>query len=314
MIIETSSRLHFGIIDMSREFKRGYGALGTMIKGGFRIEIQRSKNHNSIVVEGEDEVIKEVKTIYKRLVSEYDIKHGYDINVIRQVPRHIGLGSTTQLHMGVGMGLLNAEGQEAGLKKIASVVGRSRYSAIGTYGFEYGGFILEGGKSRANEVPPITARYEMPEDWRFLIVCLEDIKGYDEVQEKPILKKMKVDVEFAKGISHHIVMGILPSIKTRDIVDFGYHLYQIQRLVGLSFSPYQGGIFHPAIEDVIRELNETTYGAGQSSWGPTAYGLTDIENIDSVKDNICEWLDEHDKKAKVWVGVPENSGYRVIDG
>ncbi len=306
MIVETSSRLHFGIIDISREFLREYGALGVMIKGGFRIEILPSGD--GLEVKGDDGVVKEVKRVYKKLTRHYEVKKGYRIKVLRQVPRHIGLGSTTQLHLGVSMGILKHEGYEAGLKELATVVGRSRYSAIGTYGFKYGGFILEGGKVHDEEIPPMTAHFDTPEDWRFVIVRPKKIQGYDEVEEKPILRNMKVDVEIPRGISHNVVMGILPAIRTENIKDFGYHLSEIQRLVGESFSTYQGGTFHPAITDIIHKLNEITYGAGQSSWGPTAYGLTEKEDAGSVKGCIIDWLDREGKDAQVWVAQPENDG------
>lgn len=312
MIIESSSRLHFGIIDISREFSRQYGALGVMIKGGFRIEI--TPVSDGLIVEGDEHVVREVKAVHQRLDSRYGLERGYRIKVLRQVPRHIGLGSTTQLHMGISMGILTAEGHQVRSGEIASVVGRSRYSAIGTHGFQHGGFILEGGKCGADDIPPMTARYDTPEDWRFVIVCPEDIKGYDEVQEKPILKRMKVDVDIARGISHHIVMGILPAISTGDIANFGLHLHRLQRLVGESFLPYQGGIFHPVIEDIIHELNDITYGAGQSSWGPTAYGLTHMDRADDVRGHIVDWLSEKGLDAHVWVAEPNNRGFRFIEG
>ena len=43
MRIETPSRLHLGIIDLSRKFVREYGALGLTIKGGFEIEVTRAE-------------------------------------------------------------------------------------------------------------------------------------------------------------------------------------------------------------------------------------------------------------------------------
>ncbi len=306
MMIETASRLHFGIIDMSRKFIREYGALGVMIKGGFRIEIIPVEE--GLEVEGDKDVVKEVRDVYDNISAYHELKEGYHIKVLRKVPRHIGLGSTTQLHMGVGMGILKNEGYDVGLNKLAEVVGRSRYSAIGTYGFKYGGFILEGGKAHPEEIPPLTAHFDVPDDWRFVIVCPKEIQSYDENEERPIMDELQVDARYPRGISHHILMGILPAIKNGDIQDFGYHLAKLQRLVGESFSTYQGGVFHPAIADVIDKLNDITYGAGQSSWGPTAYGLTTKEKSADVKKRISEWLDKEGKDAHIWVAQPENGG------
>lgn len=309
MKLETSSRLHFGIIDLSRKFVREYGALGVMIEGGYQIDISPCKGGSDI--QGDEHIVKEVKAVHKRLDERYDLKSGYEIKVLRQVPRHIGLGSTTQLHMGIGAGILRSEGIEVSLKELAMAVGRSRYSAIGTYGFKHGGFILEGGKAYPDEIPPLTARYDVPEDWRFLIVCPKDIQSYDEDDEKPIMEELKVDPMYPRQISHHIIMGMLPALKSKDIEDFGYHLSKIQHLVGESFSGYQGGVFHPAIEDVIHKMDDITYGAGQSSWGPTAYGLIDVDNADIVKEKMEHWLRKQGMDAYLWLAKPVNHGVLI---
>ncbi len=309
MIIETSSRLHFGIIDMSREFIYQYGALGLMIKGGFKIEI--NPVDEGFTVEADPDVVNEINKICKKLKKHYELNDGYHIKVLRKVPRHIGLGSTTQLHMGVSSGILKLAGHDVSLKEIAGVVGRSRYSAIGTYGFKYGGFILEGGKVLSEEIPPLLTRMDVPEHWRFVIVSPKNVEAYDEDEERPIMDEMKVDMEFPQNICHHIVMGILPSLKSKDIEDFGFHLSKLQRLVGESFEPFQGGVFHPAISEVIAELDKVTHGAGQSSWGPTAYGLIEAEKADKIKKHMVKWLNNKNIDAYVLIAEPSNHGAMI---
>ncbi|MFO7990784.1 MAG: GHMP kinase, partial [Thermoplasmata archaeon] len=169
-------------------------------------------------------------------------------------------------------------------------------------------FILEGGKENKEEVPPLIAHMDIPDSWRFVIVCPKDIHSFDEVEEKPIMESMKVDRKYPSMISHHIVMGVLPALVSTDIEGFGHHISKIQRLVGRSFAEPQGGIFHPIIADVIEKLEVLTYGAGQSSWGPTGYGITDIENAEDVKDEILGYLDDKELDSHVWIAEPENEG------
>ncbi len=297
-----------GIIDLSRSFLREYGALGVMIDGGYRIEVKRSGE--GLKVKGIDKEIMEVKRVYKQLKKKYHFDSGFEVKVKRRVPRHIGLGSTTQLHLGTASSMLKISGIEVDPVEIASCVGRSRFSAIGTHGFYHGGLILEGGKSNPKDVPPMTARFPLPDGWRFLVVSPIDEKGFDEVEEKPIMENMVVPEHFPKEISHHLVMGVLPSVVCNDLKDFGHHVSQIQKLVGESFSEQQGGTFHPAAEDIIKHLDKITYGAGQSSWGPTAYGITDTENIDSVMKRMKKWLSKKGRKAHLWKAKPNKTGAR----
>lgn len=306
MKVKTPSRLHFGIIDLSRKFVREYGAIGVMIDGGFTININISEEGTRINTNKKNK--KDIESVLQRLKNEVKLRNDYKIDVQEDIARHVGLGSTTQLSIGTAAGILKLEGLSYEIKELAKMVGRAKYSAIGTYGFEHGGFIMDGGKINIEEIPPLTLRSDIPENWRFIVVCLEDYMGYDETEEKPIMDELKVDAEYTERISQHIVMGILPALRTEDIVNFGFHISQIQRLVGKSFSQWQGGEFHPAVADIIEKLNQLTYGTGQSSWGPSVYGITTEEEALSARNEIESWINDHYKNAKIWVAEPENEG------
>ncbi len=306
MKIKTPSRLHFGIIDLSREFKREYGALGVTLKRGYEIRIEESES--GIQIEGNERERTIIKDVYQKLKKEYDLLPGYEITIDERLPNHVGLGSTTQLTLGTSLGLLKLAQKNVTTLKMAKMLGRGRYSAIGTHGFEKGGFILEGGKAEKNEISPLTKRVTIPDDWRFLIVCPKKSKGYDEKEERPIMEELKIDKKYPEKICHNILMGILPALKEKDIKSFGEHLTEIQRLVGSSFSDYQEGIYHPDIEDIVDLMQEHTYGGGQSSWGPTAYGIVKKSDLKSIKDKI---LPQNDRDFRVWIGEPNNQGVSI---
>jgi beta-RFAP synthase len=81
--------------------------------------------------------------------------------------------------------------------------------------------------------------------------------------------------EKAALISHLIVMGLLPALKEKDIETFGKALTEIQSIVGDYFASVQGARFSssPADDCIKHMLKNGAQGAGQSSWGPTVYGL-----------------------------------------
>ncbi|MBS3781830.1 MAG: GHMP kinase [Candidatus Thermoplasmatota archaeon] len=307
MRVKTPSRLHFGIIDLSRKFKRKYGALGVTLKDGYDIELESSGKE--LYVEGSKREKEIVSKVYRKLKEKFSISVGFEVTIEDRIPSHVGLGSTTQLTLGTAYGMLKEIGEDVSIIELAKLLERGRYSAIGTYGFQDGGFILEGGKSGKNEISCLIKRIDFPEDWRFLIICSKVFKGYDEKEEKPIMNKLTVDKKYPEKISHNILMGILPALKRKDIGAFGEHLTRIQETVGKSFSDHQEGIYHPAIIDMVEFLIDNTYGGGQSSWGPTAYGLVKKKEVDNLKDKVLE--EKKEDEYRVWIGDPNNEGVIV---
>jgi beta-RFAP synthase len=81
-------------------------------------------------------------------------------------------------------------------------------------------------------------------------------------------------------VAHLVLMGLLPALADADLTTFGGALTAIQEITGRWFAPVQGGIFAtgPGAE-LIRRMSEWgATGVGQSSWGPTVYGIVDGED------------------------------------
>jgi beta-RFAP synthase len=93
--------------------------------------------------------------------------------------------------------------------------------------------------------------------------------------EATAFEKLAVPADQAARIAHVVLMSLLPALVERQLVEFGAALTQVQRLVGDCFSPVQGGQFSNSRSAELIEalLDGGAAGAGQSSWGPTVYGL-----------------------------------------
>jgi beta-ribofuranosylaminobenzene 5'-phosphate synthase len=78
-------------------------------------------------------------------------------------------------------------------------------------------------------------------------------------------------------VAHLVLMALLPALADADLERFGSALTEIQSITGRWFAPVQGGTFFPgATEELVRRLAEWgAAGVGQSSWGPTVYGIVD---------------------------------------
>jgi len=91
--------------------------------------------------------------------------------VHRGIPAHSGLGSGTQLALAVARALAELRGLPTEVTALARAVGRGRRSAIGTWTFALGGFVLEGGrKGEDGAVAPLLARLPLPGAWRCVVV------------------------------------------------------------------------------------------------------------------------------------------------
>ncbi|NJE03113.1 beta-ribofuranosylaminobenzene 5'-phosphate synthase family protein [Thermococcus sp. MV11] len=307
MIIRTPRRLHLGLIDPAATFGRRFGSLGLALEGGYEVKIIESDSLE-IVAEGEDR--KTIEFAVKRMNSAYETGVNYLVEVRKAIPRHVGLGSTTQLSLAVGTAIARLNNINVPIEELAKVLGRGRNGGAGIYSFTYGGFVMDGGVR--DGIPPLILRTDFPEEWAFLLIIPELKPGLDEEEEKPVMASVTGRADVAMEISHRILLGLLPALKERDVKTFGEHLSAIQRLVGKHFEPYQGGEFREDVKLMLDFLAENTYGYGQSSWGPTVYGLILRGDFERLSAEARDYLREHGIKAKVELGLPNNAGAEII--
>ena len=100
-------------------------------------------------------------------------------------------------------------------------------------------------------------------------------------------------------------MSLLPALKERDIKTFGGALTQIQNMVGDYFASAQGGRFSssPSSECIEFMLKHGAFGAGQSSWGPTVYGLVEGKRqAEKLSLEVQGFLEKNIRRASVLDG------------
>ncbi|NJE84682.1 GHMP kinase [Thermococcus sp. CX2] len=308
MIIRTPRRLHLGLIDPSATLGRRFGSLGVALEGGYEIKIIENDTME-IVAEGEDR--ETIEFTIKRMNSRYEVGVNYLVEVRKSIPRHVGLGSTTQLSLAVAMGIAKLRGLNVSVEELARILGRGRNGGAGIYAFKHGGFVIDGGVK--GDIPPLIFREDFPENWAFLLITPDLRPGLDEKEEKPVMARMTGRVDVAMEISYRILLGLLPALRERNIKVFGEHLSAIQRLVGKHFEAYQGGEFREDVKLILDFLAQKTYGYGQSSWGPTVYGLILKGEFARLSAEAHDYLREHGIKARIELGLPRNRGAEVVE-
>ena len=163
--------------------------------------------------------------------------------------------------------------------ELARAVSRGGRSAIGTWSFAYGGFIVEGGhRPREGTVAPLLGRYEVPESWRYVVAVPPGEPGLSGEAESTAFEQLPAPPERdPERVAHLVLMQLLPSLVEGDLAGFGAALTAIQRLTGAWFAARRAGSSRPGWrpELIARMAEWGAAGVGQSSWGPAVYGLVE---------------------------------------
>ena len=118
-------------------------------------------------------------------------------------------------------------------------------------------------------------------------------KGLAKSEETAAFKALTpMKAEEAGKICRLTMMKLLPALVERDIEGFGEALTQLQILIGNYFAEVQGGTYssQAAAEGIALLQKLGAYGAGQSSWGPAVYGVTQKEKAKQIEIKVKAFL------------------------
>lgn len=289
--VKTPARLHLGLLDINGDLGRLYGSIGVAIERPNAILEAELLGEISApgapVWEVEGREMERVATFASRFLERYPLPYPVRLRLLAGIPAHVGLGSGTQLALAVGTALARLGGLRLSVPEIALAVGRGVHSGIGTAAFQGGGFILDGGhrlspgdQAAERRLPPVLLQHPFPENWTFVVVVPQISPGFSGERERSAFETLpRAPAAPVEKISRLLLMKMLPALIERDILAFGQALTAIQQLVGDCFAAVQGGRYaHSLSEQLINfMLEQGAAGAGQSSWGPTVYGLVEGE-------------------------------------
>ena len=273
--VKTPARLHLGLIDLNGDLGRLFGGLGVAI------------DHPNVTLETEIstklKVIGQRTELTRKFASQFLDTNKIDgkvaINVEQIIPAHVGLGSGTQLALAVATSISKLFGIKGSAQEFAAMLGRTAQSGVGTAVFSEGGLVVDAGKNildPSKKIIPLICRIPFPDDWRFVVAIPNTQNGLANEAEIKAFGNLPpmAQVEVGK-ICRLTMLKLIPSIPEHDIESFGAALTEIQRIVGDAFASAQGGRFASTSAEQCVEfmLKSGAYGAGQSSWGPTVYGV-----------------------------------------
>lgn len=280
--IVTPCRLHFGLIDLNGALGRVDGGIGVALnEPTVRLKVERSEEDRVL---GAPSISEELMELMERIKSYFRLDGHFEITIERIIPRHVGLGATTQLYLAVARALTELSGLKIPVRELAISVARGGTSGIGVAAFEFGGFILDFGhtfgaggqkqsfmpSSHSRAHPPRYIRFPLPDDWYF-VCAIPDAEHIHGLREVSIFQTCcpiaRADVE---RLCHLLLMKLIPSVLEEDIESFGEGLNQMQTL---GFKRIELELQNEVVRNLSAALREEAYGAGLSSFGPTVYAL-----------------------------------------
>ena len=290
--LRTPARLHFGIIDMRGDLGRIYCSVGVAID---RPNIVlRANPAEKITVSGPR--AERVKEYAEKILEGRGL--GAQIEVLKDMPEHVGFGSGTQLALATGSALSRLFNLGLTAEEIAEKLQRAQRSGVGTYAFKTGGFIVDGGHATDHPqgVPPLIFKAEVPEDWLFVVGLPNLSQRVSGERENDAFRRVpKPPPEAVGKAARAVLVQMLPSIIEGDIKVFGKAMTTLDSAFGESWATVQAGKFsHPLVEAGVNRLHEEgAYGVGQSSWGPAFYGLVEGEaEAKRVSQRLRSFLEE----------------------
>jgi beta-RFAP synthase len=257
---------------------------------------------------------KSISTYRKRCPAES--KPSYcEMELWSAIPSHQGLGAGTQLGMAVATALSLLSGDaDVDPSTLARWVGRGSRSAIGIRGFERGGFLVDAGKERDEQIGRLEARVDVPADWRFLLINPPDAaSGLSGEAESAALKRLPAtSLEMTERLRRLAMAEMLPALTAGDCNRFGEAVFEFGQLVGEYFRPIQGGIYStPQSAELVEWIRREGYrGVAQTSWGPTlAVCCVDQTSAQLLREKMQ--ADPRWRECRAHVAIPLNTGAKI---
>ena len=318
--VETSARLHFGFQNLALAHDRLYGGVGVALaEPGVVVSADPAPG-----VVCDDPVVEPfVADAVERLGVD-----GARVSVEERFRRHAGFGSGTQLALATLIAVARANDEYADARTHAPELGRGGRSGVGVATFEDGGFVVDAGHptERFTSRPPADGSWTvpnpivqraLPREWRFVLVTPDTEAGRSGRPEEQSMRAVveRADPGIADDVAHLLTRRLLPAVAEQDVTEFGAAIARLGRLNGAWYADEQGGVYRPPAGELVDSLGDSPviYGAGQSSWGPTVYGVTRERDVDEARAAARAALGTVAEDGTVRVATPRNTGATLTE-
>jgi beta-ribofuranosylaminobenzene 5'-phosphate synthase len=301
--VTTGARIHFGLLTHRPKSGREFGGAGVMIDSpGWRISL--SKSHADRVEATEaarsthPDCVERAGQIFQRLRSTAaaaGFGGSVAVRIESAIPAHQGLGSGSQLALALARGFDQLFGGESSIADLSRQAGRGGRSAIGTWGFDLGGLLVDGGRGTDSDgLAPLVTRVAVPDDWRFLLLLPRESAGLSGDAETAAFSQLAGMPDSATDrLCRIIVMQLAPAFRVGHFHEAAAAISEYGKVAGEYFAEIQGGLFtHPRMKDLAATLAEAGgTGLAQTSWGPGCAVLCRSESMASKLVDLAQTFD-----------------------
>jgi beta-ribofuranosylaminobenzene 5'-phosphate synthase len=318
--VETGARLHFGFGNLALAHDRLYGGVGVAISDPRTVV--SAEPAPTVRCDDADAVP------YVREAVDLLGVDGATVAVETRPPSHVGFGSGTQLALSCLVAVARAHRREVDPRALAPDLGRGGRSGVGVATFERGGFVVDAGHPTEQftssppergdwRVPEPIARHDVPDSWRFVLVTPDAGAGRSGDAEDESMRSAveRADPGVADDVAHLLVRRLLPAVADGDLGAFGRAVARLGRLNGAWYADEQGGVYRPPAGALVDRLSDcpAVAGAGQSSWGPTVYGVSRENDLDAAVGAAEAALEACGVDGNVRTAEPRNVGAAVVE-
>ncbi len=302
VVVEAGSRLHAGfyMVDASK---------GLWGSAGFYIASPR------LVVEAWEcggEVL-DAPGEYRGLIAEVLQAlgaQGVCVRLHEAPPRHVGLGSTTQASLAIAAAVAELRGEAFNPLEAARRLGRAKVSGVGTLLFKHGGFVADAGSPDPRGPRPLV-RLSVPGWWMFIVLLPKAPRGPGEAEEEARRLLEPRDPGRAGDIMARGLVRLASGVAREDLGAALEGLRLIQLGTGMYFSRLQGGVYRGDLARIVDEASRNGMVLAQSSWGPTLYTITSVEDAAGDARLLKSICVEAGLECRLVVAEPRNAGYKL---
>jgi beta-ribofuranosylaminobenzene 5'-phosphate synthase len=296
--VSASSRVHFGLVDTSGQTPRMFGGIGAVLDQP-RVVV-RAKPADEVSFRGlSDEADPLASTVIERVEAflRSARKSGVDLEVVTELPRHVGLGSGTATIMAslrAAAVVTDAVFDDATLRTYSR---RGGASGTGVNGFAVGGWIVDAGQPKGTPALPtrsaqvkspslMTLRVDPP-PWA-IDLYLPHGESIDAAMEKGFFEREAgaVGTESLEALAllHH---GLIPALVEQDLASFGESMKAFQ---GVGFKRREIAAQSESVQEAIDQLHAVYPCVGMSSFGPVVVALRHLADPVPWSPQACHFL------------------------
>ena len=289
-LCSSPARLHFGLLTVGNSVEYRYGGAGLMINGPNTVVEVQHADRLEVLGASSEVALRTIEHWYSKnqtmLATDFAVQQLAElplrIEVLETPPRHCGFGSGTQLALSVITATMKCLGLPTpNAKELAVATGRGQRSAIGSHGFQRGGFLVDRGIANDQQLAPLDLRIDFPTDWPIVTIVPPGAQGVSGSNEKAAFKNLAPSTpQHRQQMTELLKTTIVPAVMARNYDAFAAGIFEYGHRSGRMFESIQGGPYNgPEIEkavNLVREFGVTA--TGQSSWGPCVFAVLSTKN------------------------------------